>query len=1826
MSADRCEPQTPTPWPIRNRPGLPSLQYRIGAHESMLQTMIARLAELSADNPELESQFPVLQQLAARDGGDPSIALLDAWATLGDLLTFYQERFANENYLRTAKQRESVELLSRMIGFTPRPGLSSSVYLAFEVDDTQEEVKIPRGTPAKSTPLPGTNLLPQTFETGQEFVARPEWNLIRPRQTRPHRFGEANPSMLTFKGGGLALKPNDYLVVEPEGRTGALLNLKVESVREFSRENERFTQIRFGGIKKYDDEIYDGNIASIKAFVAKLPDNANAAFSTDHLETKILLAYTRERRLQEPISLALDDRLTDEILIDQLVRDIHEQATGLSKHFADFVNLLNQRYATSVGAYVTLHKPFLTLTRLKRIGEVKFKADGSLDEFSASVLNAKAALWFGLEASSNNFELPRVLYGNATVSAGEPDSVDSAEPFSQEFSPFSSAKFEKLRDDANDDDELRIVVTTTDGVELTLPWVQKEPRVFTRDEMNAATVADPVEEDPVIALIKTEMLGLKAKARKFAYLRITVDSKDQTKRFAEFVQPLTKTEEVAPFPHLVHDQTIFGDVAGDSVGKVSLKLGKMDLLKKYSGNTNKAYFEGNTDPVIKITVESLKKQNDDPPEQPKPPLAEWEDKASVAFELANKFQEWKVNSSKSTVHLVTFSHGGKPIAFALRRFVPNKIGKTSIRGDIADGVAEALGVSHLASAEALQDSVNSYRALQTVAKHDSSSNAELGVLSELHGHRLQSNDGWLKDLALQTIDSAATKFLQLIAKEVTTDLDTKLGVGSPLFQSRRDQIASNLDLDDESSLVDVDCALTNVVSLAFGDPPSLGTDGQTRLDPFMAFLERESPFHVLVSELASKASRNRQQFLANVKDLHSTLAKAGFTVESFKQSLETLDAKVAKYDEEQALVEYAFDAWKQVGGSIQDICATLEPEDGDGPLDQLEKEYRRRQDSPNATRLQQPISELRSIVTNATGDRGSVPNASALTLQQIAQQRVRGRTIASQVGATLLKSLLKSSSGLQTQVLSALNPDERRLIVSEFRQYRNFKARRPRVWRFRQTGPLFGWNAPTDATTKVKTATNGAQDVEIEPPGHKDPPLNELVESINVVHLDGASSDNKDDSVCAIARTTESAPFPYRVRFAAPGTRTDYGISNATSQLTLENGWWFPKAQQATNYRDNEKRALTQLENSGTLDDGLLAAVMAFAKTSKNQHLISKANKASGKEWRLRLGDLLLNLKAVADEDQPTITISLLGNLSKRIEDAVAEAAELDRERLPRTLQKWFENQGGTLADGVPVKRVANAPKGTREWTADFSPDRSYRIVFTADSDLLEVFGPDGFGVLRTARVWSGAAELALAANAISDTNEGPVVNGETIELDDFYPYLTSQSKLIFRGIPISNDDAPPDTDDELAYVSEFHDVIAVRHLATKAYGDRIHTTVDLHRPLTRRYWRDKLKIYANVVEATHGETIREVLGSGNGREANQKLALKAGPLTRLPAANPRGEEPQLNVRVNKVLWDEERLSTLDDDDQAYELSQNTQGAATLLFGDGRQGRRLPTGNENIRAAYRTGLGSAGNVDANRIDQLPSPPLGVMSVSNPIRAAGGADADGVEQTRLRAGLAAARLGRLISAEDFASFALSFAGVDKAHAQLDDETAEIILTVAGPEADPLPLDGLLMRNLNDAMRQLGDPEARFTLLPHRSLLIFLKANVKVDRAYVFEDVRLRIRERLFEQFAYRRRGLNQAVLRADLIATMQTTEGVELVDVDLLGPLDAALDQTETKRNLDRIALPRCQRPRVPKPDPGANSSDAAQAASPRLSGDPRSAEICFFDLRAPDTLIVEPIE
>ncbi|QBE66511.1 hypothetical protein [Pseudoduganella lutea] len=153
-----------------NRPGLPRIDYRIGRYPDFLAAMIRGI-----------DAAPELAAWTHREADDPAIALLEGAAILGDILTFYQEHYANEAYLRTAAWRDSVAELVRLTGYRLSPAIRGRATLAFEVRG-DKPVPIAAGFPVKVEleDLP----VPADFQTNAPLEAWPHlgrFHLYRPR-------------------------------------------------------------------------------------------------------------------------------------------------------------------------------------------------------------------------------------------------------------------------------------------------------------------------------------------------------------------------------------------------------------------------------------------------------------------------------------------------------------------------------------------------------------------------------------------------------------------------------------------------------------------------------------------------------------------------------------------------------------------------------------------------------------------------------------------------------------------------------------------------------------------------------------------------------------------------------------------------------------------------------------------------------------------------------------------------------------------------------------------------------------------------------------------------------------------------------------------------------------------------------------------------------------------------------------------------------------------------------------------------------------------------------------------------------------------------------------------------------------------------------------------------------------------------------------------------------------------------------------------------------------------------------------------------------------
>ena len=443
---------------------------------------------------------------------------------------------------------------------------------------------------------------------------------------------------------------------------------------------------------------------------------------------------------------------------------------------------------------------------------------------------------------------------------------------------------------------------------------------------------------------------------------------------------------------------------------------------------------------------------------------------------------------------------------------------------------------------------------------------------------------------------------------------------------------------------------------------------------------------------------------------------------------------------------------------------------------------------------------------------------------------------------------------------------------------------------------------------------------------------------------------------------------------------------------------------------------------------------------------------------------------------------------------------------------------------------------------------------------------PDTIATLRSTQVYARSEALHLADAPIADD-----LYDQTIELTGLYRELQSGRWIIVSGERGDITGVSGVISTELLMIS------AVSHGFDPALpGDQVHTTLTLATPTAYKYKRQTVSVFGNVVKATHGETRNEVLGSGSGTSL-QSFALRQRPLTYISAPTAAGAASSLHLFVNGVEWHEvDAIAGLGPTDRDFVTRTDDSGVTTVLFGDGEQGARPPTGAENVTAIYRTGIGLPGNVRAQQIKLLQTKPLGVKDVVNPLPGSGGADRETRDQARQNAPLAVMALDRLVSVQDYSDFARTFAGVAKAIAQrVTDGCSEVIcLTIAEAGDTELDVNSDLYRNLLAAFVTFGDADLPVKLLGRERVALLLSAGIKLKADYQWELVVAAVRAQLLDRFGFERRQLGQAAILSEIVAVMSAVPGVDYVDVDVFtGIPDHRTDEhgVRTLQTPDQIA-------------------------------------------------------
>lgn len=1756
--------RTLTPRPVSNRPGLDALRYRIGNHGDFFESMLARISSLQGPPVDASTgprEYLLRDRLTTRDPNDPSIALLDAWAVVADIITFYQERIANEGFLRTAIERLSLQELSRLVGYAPRPGLSAAALLAYEVDPpvtqpgapasapgrrpangtSSRAVTIPRGTKSKSTPRPGADEQPQTFETSEDLLARPEWNAIRPRLTRPHLItlaGEGHVldiEKLYFRKTGLRLSANDYLAIVPTPDSEPVLR-QIEKVDE-DRENDQTIATLF---------LDDLSVAKLLKELKAISDTFEAIPTLDP-DDHIPLQAEFRRRLKDTLttinacaldrnSLTIVDDTFHELACDadsaarDLTRSIDAVAGPTYPSLATLLQTdhVGQQFRDAVVALLASHQEDDTLA-----SDVEFNLNEAVTSGMPNVARTIAAIRDGVRRIAEASEAigigadprpVRPVMNDMSAGLGTLEIITAA----NDLPPDTVALIRVVR---GDDSPLDLDAASNFQVAplfdpyafiLSSRSAGTRPGVIEfRDALRSLKWGDDHERDVVVALATTD-----PSLHPMPYRAIgTVLQRKAIAGAAYFVPqdgttPLTVRSQKSflDFGIEIHDLP-----AGDREYLIRITLIPQDGLPGTIEDpriTNWHFQSGVT---------------------PRPP---WDAAGCDTYTL-QATDDMTVGDLNDALKAITFT-------------APSTEGIVGVLIEVSDTAGLVDYASCIHEFCVTRNPPGSL--LNALARFHRLLGNPLGNIQRIHDQYLL--DVWPNrppnsDFDECNIRIAAVKldFENPANEHTLAELATSV---EDLFQYVAPRLSPA-----GTTWGDRIRELEALSTMAAGDALNQSVDSLLYLC-LLAFHWMDTP-----SLREVLTDQRIQEWKDRLEALHTRLANAGNSLGELISAARDVDED-AKFFDERALDLIG------VGADISEALSQL----ADAILAAL------------ATRRKALIRAVRTAVTQFGAEiLNSSPPAGSLE----EQVRIWLEKLLTSIG--IEEQLRKPAKELclicSNPICDASCPKVSCLTDSVNRQ-------------------LNGAAQPVNSSLGVQ---NLASAVRLWPPAIRGPfealtmRLAAIIERVNP--KEAPADEARFDRITDINRAFALLGQLRAGRAQQADLLADLlRLFETQSDLVIH---------LANSLGGEDRDLLFEVLAANRIDEpSLRPAVYAFRGRANIfgwngptnlDDLINKLKVSSGlpADEELVVDGARQEKRAKAVLTGEAVVVDLTSIASNESEEEREDKVFLDGD-YPKTgrgsviaiRRRNEEPFALRVLSAVQRPRAARGLKGN---TTELQVDPTWwpQRVIAALPDLALLTD-----LIQSTRVLCDSEELELAEAPIKpETME----RTDTIECGEFLPGLSAGKRVVFEGkqdVGTAAVDTPQ---------TETFSLLTVMHVIDRElYGDKFVTEITLDRPLTRDYRRSTVRIYANVVEATHGETRQETLGNGAGEKIFQRFAVRGQPVTYLPAPTASGAESTLAVRVNDVRWKEQKeLDQSKPIDRDYLTMIDDSQQSTVIFGDGRNGARPPTGVENVRADYRIGLGKVGNVRARQISQVIGAPLGVKGVVNPLEAVGGADRDGADQIRSRAPLAVTAMERLVSPQDYADFALSFAGVGKADVTV--LGGVVHLTVAGMEPGPVDPEGPLFRNLSYALRLHGDPQQQFRLHNRSLALLLIVAKVRIEPERRWEVVEREMRRAFYDWFSYERSELGQDMLLSDAIRVAQSVEGVVYVDIDRFGAV-----QESDKRDSDSVLGDIANR---------LKNTDAAMRIPvhpARQTGRGiQPAEICYLTPDIPNTLLLEEI-
>jgi photosystem II stability/assembly factor-like uncharacterized protein len=1732
---------------LQNRPGLSAIAYRIGDYGSFNRRMQAHLSQ------QLRPEIPALSRLTTRDHDDAAIAFLDAWAVVADVLTFYQERIANEGYLRTATERLSIIELTRTIGYELHPGVAASTYLAFTVDDAPGNLKttlIPQGTGIMSIPT-NPDELPQTFETSEAFLAQVDWNALKPRSAKAQVITRIAESVEPVENSSGDTELTWKLQIDGEAKNGTRVYLYLQGIA---------TQLKPGDFLL----LMDSENANATGFLLKLETvepNAAAGY------TRVSWFKGQEHSLANPSAAVKGEILTYQ---SPQVFAFRQKASLFGYNAPEWKDygFLVERDVFHID---------LDLSHLQPDDPTKtqeqWKGSEPIGVFNADISCLALTDQYLVAGTVGNGIFRRALDNTETQWVAVNNGL---------INPVAGVASLQIRSLAVDNYNSLFVGTAGGGVfcsknygdtwiPVPIPKTETESTLNLLDKVvHSLTTYDQESNSYIFAgtdagifrysksVLRTGAWESKKSGLR-VYSLLTIHTNIGTAIIDLVGNPFLESDVSYQYIRLrnisgsLSDQTSFR-VKGRSIEILQINE---DSLKIYAvlddsnredeiffSSLNQGYIFAGTDNGIYCSGNAEQnwqewglQSESDPKKKAIYSLTTYENNGTCyifagstgriyrSTNLDNSWNSKSIGNSDNQVHSLQSNkkpEAGNHILFA---GTTGGVYYSDDNGDNWNPINRDLPTK----------TITALLATPRAAQSRLYAGTSLSLLSE--------RDEWLNfNIQAPNID-LDTLYPQVLPNSWAVLIDNNL-VSAYQANSVREVEREDFGLTEKVTRIETDAALAELRDfinlrttqvliqshcLALAPKPFTVTTRQHQIfsDPIQAD-------EIFLSHYTAGLEPD-QKLVVSGQRLRFEVNDIGGVAWADVKSLESVSWEPANTNLLNQLVQ-SFAVFEENGEEENSKCLFAGTEEGVFRLalplksEPADHEWQVVENNGLTNANIQALAVVSHTLTGASTEWRLVAGTSTGIFTRNASGRewhpanLKDRSVRvivafnSYLLAGTNNGLFRSEDAGQTWQFSGLsNIDIQALSVdSEPQQYLIYAGTaNDGVFLWVQNG--LGWKQVSE-TRALKASVR--------------------VKGRRVEGVPTALMSVLQKSKAAVASTPELSEA---VTLEAPIPEAFQADSSAISGFPgFSFGYLLPKL----SFINIVGRNLPVLKiiDATTIElaEAVSSDIPEETPASINNGLINQ------------------NVTALAVV-RPTGRV-LAGTAGSGIyysDDSGQTWLPVPGQPTDLHIRCLFADESGIILAGTAMGGVFASQTHGADWKplvpglaiTNSQPVAVLDVQAVAISDKTLFAG--GLGRLRSDDnleqvLLKAGDQLQLLERPVLATTSATATDPKALwrwrgrDRNGFEGYLLArQDQIMLRPAAAAD-----------AVVSE---LAVVQAPPTDQQDPRLK----LAEPLKNCYDPATVKICANIVPATHGETIEQILGSGDALSPNQRFELSKPPLTYVSADNPRGAKSTLEMRVNDILWHEvERLYQLKERDEAYIVRLDADSNATLTFGDGEQGARLPTGQENIRAQYRHGLGIGGNLTAGSLSLLKTSPPGIKAVINPVPATGGANPEAEATAKEKAPPTVRTLGRIVSLQDFEDFAQSFSGIGKALVTPLQQggTRMVHITVAGGEGAAIDPTSSLYENLVAAIDAARDPfQVVVQVDSYEKILFNVEAKVVVNPRYEPEKVLAQVRSDLLQHFAFKQRQFGQPVTASEVIAWIQRVDGIEATDLDRLYP-------------------------------------------------------------------------